>query len=125
MQIRNNYKESMCGEICDTIMKMQEIKKFFCRGAMMEREVILRKKECLSEEFEGEIVVKVKNQQLVRLNSIASYLWKNCDGKTKQILIENLYEDCVNKDEIDKKKMEMECVEAINTLKKYGLVEEE
>lgn len=91
----------------------------------MEREVILRKKECLSEEFEGEVVVQVKNQQLVRLNCIASYLWKNCDGKTEKILIENLYEDCVNKDEIDKKKMEMECVEAINTLKKYGLVEEE
>lgn len=91
----------------------------------MEREVILRKKECLSEEFEGEIVVQVKDQRLVRLNCIASYLWKNCDGKTIKVLIENLYEECVNKDEIDKKKMEMECVEAINTLKKYGIVEEE
>lgn len=75
-----------------------------------------------SEADGDEMFVLAKDDEMMKLNSTARFLWENCNGETVNSLADKLYAEITNKDEITQEQVKSDCGDMIKYLKSKGLV---
>lgn len=68
------------------------------------------------------MILDKKTKSLHLLNESAVYILENCDGKTADEIAHEIYDNCLNKDEITEKMIKEDCLAIMIEMEKKGLI---
>jgi len=74
------------------------------------------------QEYEDNLIILGKDGSLSVLNNTSKFLYENCDNQTVHMLTKRLIDACIEKDELDEEKVEMDVMNAITQFEKKGFV---
>lgn len=69
------------------------------------------------------ILIKLKTGRIIGLNPTSLFLLENCEGLTISQVIDNLYNQCLDKNTLFKDQVVTECINAVNKLAELGLIQ--
>lgn len=71
---------------------------------------------------EDNVILNPRTREVHLLNQMALYILKNCDNKNLEQIAENIYEECLNKEELDLNMIINDCHMMLNTMLEKNLV---
>ena len=88
------------------------------------QEVVYKKNDYILNQIEDSyVVLERKTKSLHLLNESAIYMLEHCDGKTADEIASEIYDNCLNKEEITKDIIKEDCLVIMKEMKKRGLVD--
>lgn len=76
---------------------------------------------CLQEQ--GDFLIVLSDDiSLTLLNSTSKYIYYNCEGKTVGSIGEMLFQECIDKEDLNKQEVISDCIEAIESMVNLGLI---
>ena len=89
------------------------------------KEVIYKNKSndyILNQIEDSYVILDKKTKSLHLLNESAVYMLENCDGKTADEIAHEIYDNCLNKDEITEKMIKEDCSAIMMEMEKRGWI---
>lgn len=74
------------------------------------------------QEYEENLIILGKDGSLSVLNNTSKFLYENCDNQSVHTLTKRLIDACIEKDELNEKKVEMDVMNAIVQFEKKGFI---
>ena len=74
------------------------------------------------QEYEENLIILGKDGSLSVLNNTSKFLYENCDNQSVHTLTKRLIDACIEKDELNEKKVEMDVLNAIVQFEKKGFI---
>ena len=81
-------------------------------------------KDCLEKNVQKKVLIE-KHEETVAIflvNETSHFLYENCDGQSVESLCELLFDQCIDKDQLDKRTVYEGCTKALETLLKMELL---
>lgn len=92
----------------------------------MDKQLILQKEDSktfsFQEQEENLIVLNNNSGELLLLNQTSKFMFENCEGKTPDSLINELYDLCNDQENIEYNQMYEECMAAIEDMIAKGMI---
>ena len=68
-------------------------------------------------------LIKLKTGKIIGLNPTSLFLLENCEGLTISQVVEDLYNQCLDKETLLKDQVVTECISAVEKLTEIGLIQ--
>lgn len=80
------------------------------------------KKVLIEKHREYYLVLDEETGTIFLVNETSHFLYENCDGQSVEDLCEMLFDQCIDKDQLNKKEVYEGCTKALEALVKMGLL---
>ena len=77
----------------------------------------VQKKVLIEKHREYYLVLDEETGAIFLVNETSHFLYENCDGQSVESLCELLFDQCIDKDQLDKRTVYEGCTKALETLK--------
>ena len=82
----------------------------------------VQKKVLIEKHREYYLVLDEETGAIFLVNETSHFLYENCDGQSVESLCELLFDQCIDKDQLDKRTVYEGCTKALETLLKMELL---
>jgi len=82
----------------------------------------IQKKVLIEKHREYYLVLDEETGAIFLVNETSHFLYENCDGQSVESLCELLFDQCIDKDQLDKRTVYEGCTKALETLLKMELL---
>lgn len=88
----------------------------------MNADTQLSRVNVIHEDLGGESLVMDRNREMFFLNQTAKYLWEHCNGRTVKEVAGMLYDQCLEKEQLNFSDIVADCTQAFEELEQRGFV---
>lgn len=89
----------------------------------MRDQIIKRNKNFLLQKEEEQTIISTsKGDEFCILNPMSKYILDICDGKSCEQISQKIYEDCINKEELNVNQILSDCIEVIKIFHDKGII---